>query len=269
MQEKKEQIIIGDKLPNGTFNLHSSFKKVLNYYNPNDLISFVLPNVGATAVSIVVPKFPENIPQTIVIDNKNIFFGNSIIPKNNCITYKSTPEKIFIPQNILELISTSQSEIKKSGLSFLINKNTYFKESFFKNFADKMQQGVDIFFKNPLIGAEKIKGLGFGLTPAGDDFLCGAISALWIKNKIGNLNKEDLINNIYQASISNNLLSNSFLKQSKNGNFFFEFKEVVENLNNPFIFKTKAVALATIGDSSGSAMLLGLLLTLKDFDLQK
>lgn len=263
--------LIGDKLPSGVFYLHSSFAKVLNYYNADDLVSVVLPEIGASAVSIVVTEMPSKIPENIFIDDETIIYGETVINKKDCPIYNSTPQLFKALNDIEKFILWSLPQLSKSGLLFLINKEEKPEGAFLQNFAKRFTEGVNVFFKNPVDGAKQIKGLGFGLTPTGDDFLCGAIAALWIKNKLDNLEIENLIEAIYEASLGKNLLSNSFLKQSKNGNFFYQFKKLVENMqkNDKESFEKAAIDLACIGETSGSAMLMGLLLTLRDFDLPK
>lgn len=261
--------LIGDQLPQGVFKLHSSFDKVLNYYDHDHLVSIVLPEVGASAVSMVVHEIPAEKPLKLIIESKQIIWGPLIINKKDCPIYRSAPEIKSLPVNIDELIDLSLSTLSKSGLLFLIAQEKNQPSRIIEQkFAQKMQEGVKLFFVNPLKGAEKIKGLGFGLTPTGDDFLCGTLAALWLKNKLEKLKTENLIEEIYQISLGENLLVNSFLKQAKNGHFFAQFKAMAENLNHQENFKIKAESLAEVGDSSGAAMLLGFLLTLKEFNFE-
>ena len=99
--------LIGDNLPEGFFKLHSSFSKVLNYYNSEDLLSFVLPEVGASSVSVVLDVFPENIPEEAVVNSKQIILGNIVINKEDCKIYNSTPEIFSLPKKIDDFINIS------------------------------------------------------------------------------------------------------------------------------------------------------------------
>ena len=267
MQAKKQ--IIGDNLPKGLFKLHSSFERVVNYYHNDDLVSMVTPLVGASSIAVVVDEIPQDIPNEVIINDEEIIWGNQIINKQECLIYDAEPQIASLPQDVAFFINLAKPELLRSGLWFLFVEKYEDQTGFLKNFASKMQKATEVFWDNPKDAAADIKGMGFGLTPTGDDFLSGIIAALWLKNEIENLNIESLINQVYEASLGKNLLSNSFLKQAKCGKFFEQFKYLVISLaaNNHKQFKDDAISLANIGDSSGSAMLAGLLWCLKSFNL--
>ena len=112
-----------------------------------------------------------------------------------------------------------------------------------------------------------IKGLGPGLTPAGDDFNSGILIALNLVEKISHSDMQKSINLVWQEAVSSNLFTNAFLLCASRGLLFNKFRELIDAVlysdENIIIKNTKSVL--SIGETSGADQLVGFLIGMKRF----
>jgi len=272
---KTEIVSIGDRIFSGKFFLHSKFKRVTNFTNGESIISIVTEEIGRGPVTIVVEGMD-------VANINDLYIGKNFIS----INYKKYPldkRKLFNSQIKFRKINSNKLEknlkyFEKSlldlsppkSLTFLIDRGREknFKTSFEKNLLKRTKEGVYNIFNNKLIsGIKKVKGIGFGLTPSGDDFIAGFLIALYVIDNIYNYDVKfkELRETIYRISKSENLLSNSFLSLSKDGFLFDRIKKLIISILNESEQKifNRTKNLLSIGDTSGSDLGVGFLLTIK------
>ncbi|PKP58297.1 hypothetical protein CVT91_08805 [Candidatus Atribacteria bacterium HGW-Atribacteria-1] len=272
---KTEIVSIGDRIFSGKFFLHSKFKRVTNFTNGNSIISIVTEEIGRGPATIVVEGMD-------VANINDLYIGKNFIS----INYKKYPldkRKLFNSQIKFRKINSNKLEknleyFEKSlldlshpkSLAFLINseREKYFNTTFDKNFLKRIKGGVYNIFNDKLInGIKKVKGIGFGLTPSGDDFIAGFLIALYVIDNIYNYDVKfkELRETIYRISKSENLLSNSFLSLSKDGFLFDRIKKLIISILNESEQKifNRTKNLLSIGDTSGSDLGVGFLLTIK------
>lgn len=283
----------GDCLENGCYTIHSSFKNALNFtkidQNTDSIISIVNEGIGSGPYNIVINNnFFHDFSSISFIEifknNFNISNGNEIqsFPKNPKHVYNSNINEfindileIQLHENLRifeqELIKTA---INKSQLSFLLTTTNYsdIKSDIDKAFYKRFSEGVSLIFSNSTIeGLKMIKGLGIGLTPAGDDFICGLMIGLHIvvyrKRKIKPLINR-LLSEIFTNVNSNNLISNSSLYAAYQGKIFSEMNKCIAALTTPNDFskiRNSVKEMSQIGHSSGIDITIGLLMCLKNW----
>lgn len=126
----------------------------------------------------------------------------------------------------------------------------------------RLQRARDLLFRKalarieagrPAAGVRLIRGCGAGLTPAGDDFLCGWMLACRLQRKSA---KTKLI---LKHSRGTNPVSNAFLELAALGRVNIAVKKL---LPAPSAARVKAVC--AFGHSSGADLLCGLLFGLGD-----
>lgn len=272
---KTEIVSIGDRIFSGKFFLHSKFKRVTNFTNGESIISIVTEEIGRGPVTIVVEGMD-------VANINDLYIGKNFIS----INYKKYPldkRKLFNSQIKFRKINSNKLEknleyFEKSlldlsppkSLTFLIDRGREknFKTSFEKNLLKRTKEGIYNIFNNKLInGIKKVKGIGFGLTPSGDDFIAGFLIALYVIDNIYNYDVKfkELRETIYRISKSENLISNSFLSLSKDGFLFDRIKKLIISILNESEQKifNRTKNLLSIGDTSGSDLGVGFLLTIK------
>jgi len=115
-------------------------------------------------------------------------------------------------------------------------------------------------------GCRRFKGLGSGLTPAGDDFVAGVLAALGVLERLDGIDRTGLKGEIAAAARGANPLVNSFISLTAGGWFFERLKNLLDGLagDEPAEVRQRAGELIAFGASSGSDLAMGLLLTLKN-----
>jgi hypothetical protein len=118
-----------------------------------------------------------------------------------------------------------------------------------------------------LRGVRMVRGLGPGLTPAGDDFISGIFLALNILAGCGQSGLKEIIDAAYQEARSANPFTNAFLRWSANGWMNEKCGRLVESL---FLRESTQIAAAvrrmlTMGATSGADYGTGLLVGFKGY----
>ncbi|MGB7873260.1 MAG: DUF2877 domain-containing protein [Anaerolineales bacterium] len=112
----------------------------------------------------------------------------------------------------------------------------------------------------------KLAGLGVGLTPAGDDFILGAILAVWIIHppEIASVLAEEIANTAAPLTTS---LSAAWLKSAGKGEAGILWHEFFDALvsGDAASVQLKIVKLLSVGETSGSDALAGFLGTFFSF----
>ncbi len=114
-------------------------------------------------------------------------------------------------------------------------------------------------------GARTLKGLGPGLTPTGDDILCGFLWALALADRIRRERFKETRGTILEIARGENLIVNHFLTAAANGLFFDRFKCFVEAFLNgdaPRI-RSAFTPLLDIGETSGADTVVGFIMGLE------
>jgi hypothetical protein len=262
----------GDCIINGDYKLHSKFKNVHNYINNKHLVSLVSAKVGTGPNNIVLNRFPQQAEKTLKISNSKILFGNHTL-KVNTIKPKNTSniyiDNSFVLISSIEiLIKNISSKVSPQSLGFLLfpKNDIFFQTTFEKAFRSHVKNTCRSISleKLPEI-AKNLKGAGFGLTPSGDDFNCGVLYALNYLNEIMSNDFSEIIEECYQNSITNNSISNTFLKFAYSNKYYENFHQLLLALKQNKLETITHYANKIIGSghTSGSDMLTGFIVTIK------
>lgn len=263
-----EILSFGDCIKPGKYKLHSSFKRVKNFQKGSRLVSFVLPEIGPGPDNVVVNLLPS--VREIEIKKKEIIFEESRSPlpaypyvSNNLpslrrLKLKSLPDCFL--NNFLQLAPPLSM-----AFVFDSEREKKFSSAFEKKMLERMKKGIR-YLKDGKIysGARTLFGLGFGLTPSGDDFLSGF--SLFLRLKGG---EERSIKSLLSACRGGNLITSNFLKNSAAGRSDISVKLFIQNLvsGKSADIEKSMVKLLKRGHNSGADFLSGFLfpLFIKDF----
>jgi hypothetical protein len=195
------------------YQLHSAFSRVLNYVSPDgQLHMLALPEIGAGPGITLVSRLPDPAPPTItLVDDRLNRFADVQIDT------EYTP-RLRSPTAPSSDTLTRAEELVAAVANGLTNDNSVRGQLVAQSFSAAlmaMQQG------DYSAGAARLKGLGPGLTPAGDDFLCGVLWALSLKGHTWERPREL----IYRRALGGNVLSNHFLHAARAGLFFAHFQD--------------------------------------------
>ncbi len=265
-------INFGDCIKDGNYKLHSKFKSVHNYTKNNELVSLVSTKVGTGPNNIVVNIFPQQAQQNLKINGQSISIGNNVL---NIDLVESQIIDNYYLSNLSDLINkielltdVIEDTISHASLGFLLfPKNEVFLKTTFEKalLAHAKFTVQNISLENLPTIVKNMKGVGFGLTPSGDDFNCGVLYALNYLNKIIKNDISERIEECFQNSIGNNLISNAFLKYAHSNNYYENFQGLLKALkqNKKNLISHYANKIIGSGHTSGSDMLTGFILTIK------
>ena len=271
-----ELVSFGDRIPNGTFTIHSRFRRTINFHNNSILISIVNKDIGGGPLNIIVRGLDLQIIHSLSIYNNILTINNMQLLINDIIKYSSklSLKAVSISKltDNLKFLQTSLLELcAEKSLVFLLDEKfeSCFTSGFEKEFVKRMKSGIDLILKGNMTslvkGISKIKGCGFGLTPSGDDFNAGLLSGLYLKQKLFGKDLSAIRNAIYKTAQGDNLISNTFLYLAKEGLFVERFKNFIHSLLYEGQKKvyTNIQKIINVGETSGADMLVGFIFSFK------
>lgn len=204
-----------------------------------------------------------------VADQKAAIYNRVNLAKDPNKMYVSSFKMSPFPGGILEVFEKMLLECApKKSLMFLFDKEREkeFSTVFEKELMRRMREGAaEMREGNFAEGARKLKGIGFGLTPSGDDFLCGFLIGLNAAEKITGKDYSREKQDIYENACGGNLISNAFFACAKEGRLFERFKNLLNALSHSDenAVKTCSTKLLQVGETSGADTAAGFLFSMK------
>lgn len=254
------------------------FDRACNLINAqNEIISLVWPELGAGPFAWVLPEkrpFTDiTTDSSVEIIDGNLWLGNSNIPFahaqlwNPKLNWEAIrQQKVDWPELLCEISQALKQQEMNKTMSVGAG----------HRLAPTMSHKFDLAQNQFLLGIEKqnqalivdgaaaLAGLGQGLTPTGDDFLLGAMIALWLKNI--DINILDLI--VQTAVSRTTLLSSAWLKAAGRGEFVAAWHDFFAGLEDGG-WQTAVHKILQIGHSSGNDALLGFTAVLEQLILPR
>lgn len=263
----------GDCIIPGKYRLHSRFANVVNYSFDNNLLSIVSKKNESGPVNIVFDGIIRFLEDEVVIKSRRLLCNALVYNLEEHLKYNSEISLNVIADLKIETVIDTllpllveSAPVLSLAFTFDESRKKYFKSSFEKYLINRFFAGIEKLRAGKAVEcAEMVNGLGFGLTPSGDDFIAGMLYALYLLQKI--TGKEDLVSlrqNICEAAESANIISLNAMKMAANGRFGGNFKNMVSALAQNDERKV-CVAVHNIlntGATSGADMLTGFLCTL-------
>jgi hypothetical protein len=268
----------GDRIESGHYKVHSKFNKVINFVRKGCIVSLVTEVIGAGPTNIVLNNLNFLEGDTLIIDKGYLVNNDFKISINNQKIYNSGINFKEVNYETLEMNlqyfeSVISKRSPKKSLAFLLNdrRRNEFTTGFEKKFMKLVIRAVEeIIEGNVMKGVRIIKGVGFGLTPSGDDFLIGFLSGLHVVQTINEADYSTLMKNIYETARSKNQISNTLLSLAKEGFFFEKFKKLITSIINGYKkdILRDTEDFISIGETSGADICVGFLLACnkKSFD---
>ena len=260
----------GDCINKGKFRIHSIFTNVHNYYNQTGMVSLVSTRVGRGPNNIAVTELPEAagsieiLKNSLVCNCKELQFNKNNLYFSFLTAY--IEDRTMLLNQIDYLITELQADFKHKGLSYLLYPAVNNED--FNKFERTVYETVKaaVAAQSSLVSlTQKMKGIGKGLTPSGDDFNCGLLYALAYLEKSGLKTTKNISRKCYRAALGRNKISNNFLKYAYLGAFYEDFKNLLRAmaLNNREQMKIYGKKVLAMGHSSGADLLTGFFITIK------
>ena len=248
-----ELISYGAQIRSGKYRMHSKFNSAVNFIIDDSFAFVVNENIGSGPLNIVVKGILPLMVRSLVFSHHCLYINENKLSFDTDLLYDHS---FYLNEfdynnftiNLIVLEDTIKRISSKESLAFILDpeKRNDFSSSTEIEYAKRVDYCVqEILFGNILTGVKNIKGLGPGLTPAGDDFNCGLLIALNVISKISSLNLDQSINMIFTEALGCNLFANSFLRCASSGRLFNKFKELINAVlysnENAVIEKVKMV----------------------------
>jgi hypothetical protein len=223
-------VAIGDKVPLGTYHLHSRFAHVVNYQNESSIISFVDNEKNLSGRTLFVSELPRG-KDPVVVCRADVAVAQTRVSRARAHRYDSAFEGFSPEQDCTTLIDTMKSvldgPVPDRSLAVLYHSRhrPAFSSAFEKAVLDRFSQAFETLKKGDILGSvEQFKGVGFGLTPSGDDFIIGllyALSSLTSSETVCSIKKE-----ILEMTSSCTTLSRQFMRDAEAGVYSKDIKEL-------------------------------------------
>ncbi len=177
-------VVIGDKVPLGTFHLHSRFAHVLNYRNESCIISLIDSDKYLSGRTIHVSGLPQG-DDPVQVSSSQVVVARTRVSRDGVPRFDSTFGGFSHEQDFTALIDTMKTVLDarapERSLAALYHPRHArgFASGFEKAVLERFFQAFETLRRGDVVGSvERFRGVGFGLTPSGDDFIIGLLQAL-------------------------------------------------------------------------------------------
>ncbi|MFC1620350.1 DUF2877 domain-containing protein [Candidatus Neomarinimicrobiota bacterium] len=266
----------GDRLARGNYELHSKFDRAVNFFTPDStasLAAVVNPEIGSGPANIIIRGLDLAKVESLTIADEYLLLDNTRFDLEDSLCFTSTNDTrggdiAELDRNLPILQACLLETAPPQSLAFLLGDKlgTNFSTVFMKQFVSRIRLGVERLFTADSIGGAKcLRGTGFGLTPSGDDYICGHLIALNLIHKLTGRDLTSTIHAISQVAHGNNPMSNAFLTCAQNGWVSEKFKDLISTL---LFYGEEDVCrcareLCAVGATSGTDQAIGFLMTIR------
>jgi hypothetical protein len=269
-----ELMSIGGRLRPGQYQAHIRFARAISFRCDVRMAYIVDSAIGAGPLNIVVSGFDYEETKVLKIGKKCIWIDDSKID-SRCVPRYSSYVNVPVPfdiERMIENLYTFEELVRfmappKSLISMLDNNRINNFETKFEMMLlnELMYAGHSLAKGDYIRVAKSAKGRGYGLTPSGDDFIAGTLSALYIVDRIISANHHRIKMLAYRHALGDNYISNSFLRCARNGWFTDRQKNFIFEILDPYATKIfeRTKDLLDAGETSGADWATGFLMTMK------
>lgn len=264
----------GDCIGPGEYTLHSRFRRASNFLCGENLISVVDETIGGGPFNLVVDDYDSLTSDPVLIRQDSIQINDAQFIWDGTLRYDSSIDTLpqIDPQWFQENLGQCKNILKNlapsRSLAFLFDEprlsNT--ENSFESALRKRFFEGTRMIAEDKILeGVRILKGIGFGLTPSGDDLISGLLIALNVRKLIRRENLQSLIEDIFDAVKNSNPLSLAFIRSAKDGRPFEKLKCLISSLlgSDTEELVRRMSDLLTVGATSGADIAVGLIIGLE------
>ena len=265
---------VGDRVRRGDYVIHSRFRRAVNFLGERGMVSLVAPVIGEGPFNIVLDHLPSDPGRRLRITEEAIETAAWRLPRPRDRVYASRP---FFPAPAPQNLPGRLRELRRAllelspdlSLAFLLdgNRAKRLKTALERAFLNRIDQGVKTLLNGDLEkGVKTLKGVGFGLTPSGDDFLAGVLVGLNLRQSLEGSDLQKIRYRIWSKARGSNPLVNLFLDMARDFSLPRRLKELAETLgaDEPAGVYSRASFWLRQGATSPADLAAGIYLTLKE-----
>ena len=215
----------GDRVPRGTFELHSAFESAINFRGRGGfLISLVNRKTGNGPMNIVLKHLPHG-ARRLKVTKLNLYIDENCLEADPDKNYDSSVpllplDTVLFRENLRIFRDFLGAEAAPKSMCFLFacSAEGAFKTVFERKMLESMKKAVRLLETGDYArGARSLRGLGFGLTPSGNDFLCGYLTGLSFMDANLSVGLDPIMDAVYDNAVTKNLIVNSYTYCAYNG----------------------------------------------------
>lgn len=246
----------------------------MNFHRDDQLVTLTREPGMASPVSIVIQSLDLKAVQSLQILENSIKINHDEIPLPKEKMYDSNLAlKQWDPGRISERLAALKKRYlimaPDLSLAFVLDpdRSFRFQGPLELGLAKQALDGVRIMQNGRLLdGLKALKGLGFGLTPGGDDFIAGVLAGLRVLEPVSRIDTLPLRQAILRMAMGANLISNTCIRLAGRGWFHQNLKLFVEAFFTASLMEgtKKMKQLMTWGSTSGADTLAGLFFVLSE-----
>jgi len=250
-------ISVGDKieLELKVLGVHSYFDHAINLYTDKGLIFIVSRDVGSGPNSIVVDEI--NLNNFSLVDTSIFDYSNYSIYNSNFEPLHKNTSVLFNNVEVLKVYLVKYAHPLSSAFLLDSSRKSNFTGLFNSNLANQLEENFARLLEFELDSIDSLKGLGYGFTPQGDDLIEGFVAAIYVYEKLLDLNLLSLRESIYNRALTENKVANTFLYFTSLGLFYERFKNVLEALFTGLNLEESLLKMLSFGETSGADILTG------------
>ena len=273
-------LCIGDHIAAGEYVVHSYFSQAINFIRRGEkggisplMVSFVTEDIGPGPTNIVVRHLKRFQNSSLRISDHSLITRSRTDSFDNTSWYDSTldfrsVQRESFTSRLKRFETILLQTAPPKSLAFLLEpkRERQFTSEFEQAYVARIRTGIrEIVSGNVGRGIGMIKGLGFGLTPSGDDFIVGFLLGLVIIEGIDGRDLRALRQQIYDMTVSQNPISNTFLYCAKEGWVFERWKHVLTLLLKYDTLSMDGAIrrLLSVGETSGADSAVGFVFSMK------
>lgn len=175
--------------PENHFFVHSAYERTINLMIDGQLIALQVKGSPVSPISVILPLDPTEIRnldahegQKIILEGSNIVIGKTAITFDaSTAVYDGYLNKYNFNADMKHLIKSIIEKAHRGGFSFLTNPSKVPEDLVLSYVKQKLKTVITLIHDDKTeAAAEAISsliGVGTGLTPSGDDFITGILSA--------------------------------------------------------------------------------------------
>jgi hypothetical protein len=262
----------GDSLKKDEYRCHSRFKQAVNFFNGDSMAALVDRTIGPGPHHIIIAGIDPQQAERLAITADELLLDGIRYPLASGCRYDSRLEldgaidRERFGINLEYFARGLGQSAPPESMAFLLERRRKPRRgsALERSITGRLAAGSKLIFNgNFFAGVKMCKGLGFGLTPSGDDFIGGILLALYYGQKLFVRNFELTIKAACRLTRGGNPFSNTMMAYAGEGRAIGKIKDLLAAL---FYGAEKDVFrctddLRSIGHSSGIDFGVGLSLT--------
>ncbi len=269
--EVMEIVSYGDRIAQGTYSVHSRFRRAVNFVNGGALVSLVDATVGCGPINIVVSGLDPDCFEELRVENDRFLLGGRSLSREPERQYSSSMDldPTYATRFTLNLEVLGQSlrdAAPSRSLAFLIDdrRAARLAPGYERCLLARMKAGLNLMREGRLgEAAGTLRGSGFGLTPSGDDFLSGFLIGLCAAERIRRADLGAARRAIYESALGTNVVVNSCLACSRDGRVPRRIRDLVGAMarSGAETVRSSALRVFEMGETSGADVAAGFYLS--------